>query len=133
MGPKLKEEPREWQKFTLVMAILVSLLAYGGYRRHWLPQGLLTTVLLVAGTALLGCALKPRWFRGFYRGGTKISFQIGQFMGRVLLTIFFWCALTPLGVLLRVLGKDLLHLKKHPETKTYWQPAKADTQFDRMF
>ena len=133
MGPKLKEDPREWQKYTLVVGFLASLLGYGGYRRHWLSQGQLAALLLVAGTALLGCALRPRWFRGFYRGGMRVGFHIGQFTGRVLLTVFFWCALTPLGLILRLLGKDLLQLKRNPAAKSYWQPAKADTQFDRMF
>ncbi len=133
MGPKLKEAPREWQKFTLVMAALVSLLAYGGYRRHWISWAILLAVFITAGVAVVLCAACPRCFRGFYRGGMKLSFQIGQFMGKVLLTVFFLTAVTPLGLLLRLMGKDLLHLKRDSNATSYWQPAKADTQFDRMF
>jgi len=41
--------------------------------------------------------------------------------------------LTPLGLFLRLVGKDLLQLRKHPNDQTWWQPAKNNREFDRMF
>jgi len=127
MQLKLKENPREWLKFTAVMALLVSVLAFMLYRPSF------PVVLGIALAALIVCALKPRWFRGFYRGGMTISFYVGQVMGRILLTIFFLVAVTPLGLLLRVSGKDLLQLKRPAGAKSYWRQAKTANQFDRMF
>jgi hypothetical protein len=54
-------------------------------------------------------------------------------MGKVLLTIFFLLVVTPLGLLLRLLGKDLLRLKRRRDVATHWQPAKSNHQFDRQF
>ncbi len=54
-------------------------------------------------------------------------------MGKVLLSLFFFIVVTPMGLLLRLLGKDLLQLKRTAETKTYWQKAKNNRDFDRMF
>jgi hypothetical protein len=63
----------------------------------------------------------------------SFSFQIGQIIGKVILTLFVFIVVTPLGLLLRLLGKDLLQRKKTPEKATYWQKAKNNRNFDRMF
>jgi hypothetical protein len=62
-----------------------------------------------------------------------VSFNIGQVIGKVLLTLLFFLLVTPMGLLLRLLGKDLLRLKKTPDQATYWHRAKSSREFDRMF
>ena|SRR5687768_12049389 len=122
MQPKLKEDPKEWLKFTAVMALLAGVLAYVVYR----------PLIVIPVCALIVCALRPRWFRGFYRAGMTVSFHVGQVMGRILLTILFVIVVTPMGLLLRIFGKDLLQLKRR-QTASYWRSAKNANQFDRMF
>jgi hypothetical protein len=61
-----------------------------------------------------------------------VSFHIGQVVGKVLLTVFFFLFLTPLGLLLRLMDKDMLQLRRSP-AKTWWQPARNNRDFDRMF
>ena len=53
---------------------------------------------------LIAALICPRWFRGFYRAGMTVSFHFGQVVGKVLLTVFFFLFLTPLGLLLRLMG-----------------------------
>jgi len=127
MQLKLKESPKEWLKFTAVMALLVNVLSFMAYPPTF-PFALALAVL-----ALVVCALRPRWFRGFYRAGMTVSFHVGQVMGRILLTLLFLLVVTPMGLLLRLLRKDLLQLKRPPSASTYWRPAKTSNQFDRMF
>lgn len=88
---------------------------------------------IIAILTVIIAAIRPRWFRGFYRGGMTISFHIGQTIGKILLILFFFLFVTPLGLLLRLFGKDLLLIKKNPEGKTYWHPARNNREFDRMF
>jgi len=133
MQPKLKENPREWQKFSLVLAVMLGLVAWMLSRRGWIsretwiPIG--AVILLIPALALI-C---PRWFRPIYRGGMTISFHIGHAMGKVMLTVFFLFVVTPLGLLLRLLGKDLLALRRKPDAATYWHPAKPASKLDQMF
>ena len=130
---RLSEKPLEWIKFTAVIGVVIN----GVLGLLWWKGGLPVAVCVVAaGVAVLAvivAAIRPHWFRGFYRGGMNVSFQIGQVMGKVLLTVFFFALVTPMGLLLRLLGKDLLRLKKTPGRKTYWQTAKTSREFDRMF
>ena len=102
-------------------------------RRRVIAREALVGVLVVVLLALLVCWMRPRWFRGFYRGGMTVSFHFGQFTGQVLLTVFFLVVLTPLGLLLRLMGKDLLQLKRRRDAATYWQAAKPKNPFDRQF
>ena len=70
---------------------------------------------------------------GFIGVGTTLFFYLGQAMGTLLLFLFFILVLTPLGVILRLLGKDLLRLKKQQDVDTYWQTTRGTGGHDKMF
>jgi hypothetical protein len=133
MQLKLKENPREWQKFTVVLAVMGGVLSWLAYHRRWLPAESCFGILAVLVAAIVLSLLFPRWFRPLYRGGMTVSFRIGQVMGAILLTLFFVVVLTPIALLLRLTGKDLLRLKRESGATTFWQPAKCSKEFDRMF
>ncbi len=133
MKLKLKEDPHEWQKFTLVMALVLGAISVALRLREVLPQKALVFVLSALAFGVFLCWLRPRSFRGFYRGGTTVSFHIGQVAGKILLTIFFLLVLTPLGLLLRLAGKDLQNVKRKSAATTYWQPANNSSHFDQQF
>jgi hypothetical protein len=131
--PKLSENPRDWLKFTAAICIVLVLVILGLARRgviHGDPMWLL--LALPAGLFLL-CLVKPRWFRGFYRAGMTLSFFVGQSVSRILLTLLFILIVTPLGLFLRLLGKDLLRLRRNSSTPSYWHPASRPQNLDRQF
>ena len=53
----------------------------------------------------------------------KIWFKFGILLGRIvspfIMGIIFFFVVTPIGLLMRILGKDLLNLK-YNKNKTYW-------------
>ena len=130
---RLKENPREWQKFVAVMGTAANLFAWMFWWRGRLPLAVPVTTAILAVIVLAAALIRPRWFRGFYRAGMTVSYLFGQIVGKVMLTVFFFLVLTPLGLLLRLFGKDLLGLKRSSGTKTWWQPARNSRDFDRMF
>ena len=132
MKLKLKEEPREWLKFTAVMAVVAGVVAVLLHRRKVIGIEALTGTAIAMALAMCACAYRPRWFRGFYRVGMTVSFRVGQALGWIWLTIFFLLVLTPLGLLLRATGKDLLAMKRR-KTDTYWRAARPPGGFDRQF
>jgi len=131
MPLRLKENPREWLKFALAwLVVLAGLTVLLRAQRIISPRGLNGMLGLLLLT-LLACLFRPRWLRQPYRLGMTAGYFVGQVIGRILLLFFFLAVLTPLGLLLRLLGKDLLGLKK--KTTTYWLPAKATDRLDRQF
>jgi len=53
----------------------------------------------------------------------KIWFKFGLFLGRIVspivLSIIFFFVVTPISFVMRILGKDILNLKRN-NNKTYW-------------
>ncbi len=133
MRLKLKENPREWQKFTAAMALVSCMVTVLLWKRKIIPQVTLILILTLLGLALLLCLVRPRWFRLFYRAGMTVSTAIGHVVSTILLAVFFLCVLTPIGILARLLGKDLLKTRRNLRATTYWRPAKLNNQFDREF
>jgi hypothetical protein len=133
MRLKIKEDPREWRKFTLLtllgFAVLGSVLRW----RKVLPvPGWIAWLALMVLVGLMSL-LKPAWFRGYYRVGTRFGFRVTQFLGQALLLFVFILVLTPLGLCLRLAGKDLLRLQRDSKAKSYWQTARAPGSLERLF
>ena len=129
----LKEEPREWRKQAWLtlggLAVISSLLRW---RKVLPPTAWLAILGLLLAAAILAW-LQPRGFRGYYRLSMRLGFAISQVMGFVALTLFFWLIITPLGLILRLAGKDSLKLKRPKDTVSYWQPARNSGPLDRSF
>lgn len=133
MKLKLKEDPKEWFKFTMVMALVVVIITALLIHTKKLPPIALVLVGALLHFTLVACWVRPVWFRGFYRAGMTLSFRVGQVMGFVWLSIFYLLIVTPLGLLLRLAGKDLLGLKRAKSAASYWRDAKPPGSFERMF
>lgn len=133
MKPKLKENPKDWLKFTVVCCVVCMLIARALERRGMLRHESALVVFAVALAALVLCIVRPVLFRGFYRAGMMVSFYIGQVVSKVLLIVLFLLVVTPLGLLLRLFGKDLLHLKRKASNQSYWQSASRAQNLDRQF
>jgi hypothetical protein len=132
MRLKLREEPKEWQKFVAVLMVIPVVGTALMWRKGVWSDQLFYVATGVAVALILMALIWPRPFRAVYRVGMTISFYVGQAMGMVLLSIFFFLCVTPLALVLRVLGKDVLRLKRS-KGESYWQPAKSSTRFDRQF
>ena len=133
MRPKLKEDPREWRKFAWAALAVVGIVAVVLWRRGTLS---LEVLLAVAGAVLLlgvGAALRPQPVRPVYRAAMTVAFHLGQVMGRLLLALAFLVVVTPLGVALRLGGKDLLRLRRDRRSASYWRSARFTSEFDRQF
>lgn len=133
MKLKLKEDPKEWFKFTIVMVLMAVVITALLIRSKVLPPMALVFAGVLLHFVLAACWVRPVWFRGFYRAGMTVSFRIGQVLGFVWLSIFYLVIVTPLGLLLRLAGKDLLALKCVKSATSYWRDAKPPGPFERMF
>ncbi len=133
MRPKLKEDPREWRKFAWAALAALTIVAALLWRRGTLSAVGFGAVAGLAALLALGVALRPRPARPFYRAGMTVGFYLGQVIGRVLLAGVFLLVLTPLGLILRLAGKDLLRLRRDPRRASYWEPARFTSHFDRQF
>lgn len=87
--------------------------------------------LYVAGSlALLGAilALLGRWhppaIRPIYLVAMALTAPIGYLVSEIVLLLTFVLVLIPIGLVLRLRGRDALHLKLDRTRKSYWQPKR---------
>jgi len=133
MQLNLKDEPKEWRKSALLTALGLALICSILRWRHVLGTRAWLTILSVLALVAVCAILWPRCFRGHHLFSMRLGFVVSRILGRILLTLFFLFVLTPLGWVLRLMGKDLLQLKRRSETTTYWQAAKENSPLDRLF
>ena len=133
MRLKLSENPGEWRKFVWSCGAAATLFTALGWWRGRVSPSVVGGVALVA--MVLACVAwwRPAWFRGFYRGGRTVSHWMGRIVGTVLLTVLFVLVLVPLGLALRIAGKDPLRLRREPGNTSYWREARPPGSFERMF
>ncbi len=133
MKLKLKEDPKEWRKAAWLSALGLAVLSTVLRWRRVLPTAVWVAALVVLAGVAVSAWLWPRAFRGYYRVSSRVGFFISQFIGQVVLTIFFVLVLTPMGFVLRLFGKDLLRLRRPREAATYWHKARSSSPLDRLF
>ncbi len=133
MKLKLKEEPKEWRKAAwmsaLGLAVFSSLLRW----RRVLPVAAWVLVLCALAALAVAAAVRPRWFRGYYRFSAKLGFAISQTAGRIVLALFFFIIVTPLGLVLRLLGKDPLRLRHPVGAASYWSEVRRKSSLEQLF
>ena len=133
MKLNFKEDPKEWRKSALLTALGLALISSLLRWRKHLPVNVWYALLAVLAVVAICSVLQPRWFRGWYRLSLRLGFYSSQFIGRCVLLVFFILVVTPLGWLLRLLGKDPLQLKRPPSTATYWQKSKEASPLEHLF
>lgn len=136
-------EPVVWHKktvmgsnrsFGLIFAVffcLVALLpAVHGAPVRWWALGV--AILFAAVAFLAPRALSPLnwvWF--------KLGLLLHHVVNPVIMAVMFYGAILPMALLLRALGKDVLRLKRAPESASYWiprePPAPAPGSMSKQF
>jgi hypothetical protein len=84
-----------------------------------------TAALVLAALALtvgpLGL-LWPQAVRPLFVGWMVLAFPIGWTVSQVLLALLFYGVFTPVGLVLKLAGRDSLARRYRPDKDTYWEP-----------
>jgi hypothetical protein len=108
---------------TFAIGLCVLAIAYGtwlawGQRlvgvRAWL-------CLVAGGLGLMGVAA-PQALRWVYVAWMVLVFPIGWVVFQASLAVLYFGVFTPIGWLMRLLGRDPLQLRTDPNATSYWIP-----------
>jgi hypothetical protein len=130
----LDESRRALVRFGRTMAIALAVLGaliffFGSHpeRGYWLAG--------VGVLFFLFSWLAPEWLKAVHKGWMTLAFALGWIMSRVLLTVFFFVAIMPVGLILRLVGKDPLAIRA--EKDSYWIRRQSETReprdYERLF
>lgn len=112
---------RELRRFGFVMAVVLgAIAAFILWKADWVMTTASTTLGIVAILFGLASVVAPSSLRPVYYAWMTIAIVLGFVMTRVILSVVFYLLLTPIGLLLRILGKDPLTKGPDASQDTYW-------------
>ena len=110
---------RSFGLLFFVVFLIVSLwpLTHEGSIRIW--SVIISAVFLILGliNSKLLTPLNVLWF--------KFGMILGAIISPIVMGIVFFLVVTPIGLILRIMGKDLLNKKYDKEKETYWIKREA--------
>jgi hypothetical protein len=125
-----RKELRDFGKIALIASAILCLLLYvfKGIGIKW------SAVILALGIAIFLISLfSIKLTKLIYLGLILITFPIGWAISFILMAIFYFLLITPLGLVFRLMGKDLLNQKFDSNAKSYWVVRKPPENIDRYF
>jgi len=98
--------------FFVFLVISLWPLMHDGSIRIWSIIIALNFLILGLINSNLLTPLNKLWF--------KFGIALGAVIAPIVMSIIFFLAITPIGLLMKILGKDLLNKKINKEKNTYW-------------
>ena len=120
---KWRPDARELRRFAVAMLIGFAVLgALSAWRAKEIGTG--SIVLWGIGVFLASAVLVPRLGRIAYLAVYLPTSIIGYVVSHVVLTLMFFFVITPLAIILRLLGKDVLQQRRE-KNKSRWMPVRG--------
>jgi hypothetical protein len=130
-----RPEPHQARDFGIFMLIALSVLSVVAFRRGvTLPAAI---VPAACGALLVLVAMvRPAIVSPLAEAWADLGHVLGRVTTPIVLAVVFATVVVPLGLFMRVLGKDVLKLRRDPSASTYWVERKKRTfdpdDFERL-
>ena len=123
------------RSFGFVFAGVFTVLTLLKLWRGWTDWGYLWLGLAIA--FALAAAAAPSVLAPLNRIWLKIGLALHKVMTPLIMGLLFFLVVTPIGLIMRATGKDLLRLKRTGAEKSYWidrtQPGPAPDMMKNQF
>ncbi|RJP76406.1 MAG: hypothetical protein C4524_10025 [Candidatus Zixiibacteriota bacterium] len=127
---------RDIRVWTLVMAAALTVVGLAQYF-FWGHVRAATILWILAAAFLLPGLTIPMALKPLYKLWIRFALALAWFNTRLILSLTYFLIFTPIGLILRLLGKDLIKEKWDPQAATYWidrpqapfDPARYEKQY----
>ena len=114
----IKEDKTTVRKFGFTVGtvlLLVGIVLYLIGKSSSVVFGGIGVLLILLGLIL------PNLLKPLNKIWMTLAVILGWFMSRVILFILYFVIITPIGIFLKLIGKDFLRLKIDKSSKSYWE------------
>ena len=125
-----KDESVRLREFGVLMAAVLSGVAAV---LLWRGRGASFYMLILATLFLMPAYLNPTLLKPIEKGWLLFGEKMSVVMTTVMLVLTYFLMITPIGLLLRLTGKDLLDIKLDPGAKSYWKEIEKDGPTTRPY
>lgn len=124
MIQKNKEKTREeLRSFGILMSFVFTLImGLSVWKKGEVVSGHIILMVLISYFLLCGILI-PKSLRKVEELWMAFAERLSVVMTFVIMTLTFFLMITPIGLLMKLLGKDLLQIKLDPQRKSYWEPV----------
>lgn len=99
--------------FTVVFAIVAAWPLIGGALPRW-------WALAIAGLFLAASLIRPSVLAPLNRLWTRFGLLLHKIVNPLVMGLMFFLMVTPMGLVMRLAGKDPMRLRRDPNAETYW-------------
>ena len=121
---------------TLRQFAALCLIVFGGLAIWRIWQGHVDAPTAVLGAVALGLGVTglawPAAIKPVFMAWMIAAFPIGWLVSRVVLAFLFYAVFTPVALVFRVKGRDLLHRRRQSRT-SYWAPKAGPADVREYF
>ena len=119
--------PRALRRFGIVVGgILLAAGGVAGWRAGSAAEVAPAGLLAVGALLVVHGVLRPSALRIPYLVWMGIALVLGWVMTRLVLTAVYFLVVTPVGLIMRISGRDPMHRRPDPDLPTYWIPRSED-------
>jgi len=131
---QIKSGKKELKEFGLTIGGV--LLLFGGIAL-WRGKGLYPYLFGCGGLLIILGLAAPAALKPLQKAWMALAVIIGFFMSRIVLSILFYAIVTPMALLAKAFGKDVLDEKIDKTKPSYWhmrpQGAKNRSSYEKQF
>jgi hypothetical protein len=122
----------EWKKFAIGVAIILTIIAVVQWYLDVTiyPYLLISAIVILIFGLFIPVVIKPLFIAFSYLG-----FVLGWIMTRVILSLLFYLAFTPISLILKLTGKHLLDTSINQNQESYWidRPDEQEIDFTKQY
>lgn len=130
----IKSDKKELRKFSLVIGIFLGLL---GGLSWWRSTGHYSWLFVITMAFLFVGFGRPMLLKPIHKVWMTLAILMGWIVTRIILSVLFYLIVTPIGLSVRLLGKNTLDLKFDDDTSSYWilrkEFKKDRSDYERQF
>src|SRR5437763_1864795 len=121
---------RPLRVFGAAAAALLGLAAALGWNRHPAWAGVLAGGAVVVAAAAV---VRPELLRWPFVGLSVVTWPVGLVVSWAVLAVLFYAVITPVGLMMRLFGRDALARRFDRGAATYWTERRPVTDPGRYF
>ena len=123
---------RELLWFGPLFALFIALIGWVLWQSG-VGWDILSVLAIAAGLLIVVYYFVPSLQRPLYRGWMFSVMPIGWIISHLLLIAIYYLLLTPIGIIMKVVGYDPMRRKLEPSQKTYWVKRQKSEDPQRYF
>ena len=124
---KIKNTNRSFGILFFIVFLIIGLWPLKASNEVAIWAVVLSVIFLILGL------LNSRFLTPINKLWIKLGQLIGKFVAPIFLGIIFFTVLTPIGILLKVLKKDILSLKFDKKINSYWKKRDFKILFKKQY